>query len=188
MSLAEMKASAEKEAAKRNQIPDGKYRVRLADWEFGKTQKRKLDQYVLTWKILKVIELDEEQDEDFNEEDVKGKKRKTRYMTSESWGIGPLLDILAQAGADLEKYDKVSDIDTILEAIEDTKMPKAVLTYEHPEGEQYPKTCDISEVENVLGGLDEEDEEDDDDEEDEESEEETPAPKAAAKRKPKAPR
>jgi len=163
MSLADRKKEAEKDVATKNKLPNGTYRVRLSDWLFGKSQK-KADMYTLIWKVIKPIKLTEELPEDMEESDLKGKKRKTRFLTGMSWHMVALLDILEQAGANLEKFDEVSDIDTILEAIEDARMPKAILTYEHDEGEQYPKTCVISEVENVLGDAD-----DDNDEEDEKS-------------------
>lgn len=160
MSLADRKEQAQKEVAQKNKLPNGIYKVRLSDWEFGKSQK-KSDMYTLTWKIIKPIKLTEELPEDMEESELKGRKRKTRFMPGQNWSLVALLDILEQAGANLESFDEISDIDTILEAVEDSRMPKAIMTYEHIEGEQYPKVCDISEVERVLGEDKEEDDEDD---------------------------
>jgi hypothetical protein len=180
MSLADRKKQAEKEIAQKNKLPNGTYQVRLCDWEFGQSQKKN-DMYTIQVKVLKPIELTEELPEDMEEKDLKGKKRKLRFLVGKSYGLNPLLDILEQCGADLEAFDELSDIDTIFETIEDTKWPKATMTYEHEEGEQYPKVCQLSDVENVLSGDDSEDEEEAEEEEEEEAP--APAPKKKAKKK-----
>ncbi|MFO7890676.1 MAG: hypothetical protein R6V04_10095 [bacterium] len=174
MSLADRKATAEKEEAQKNKIPTGVYSVRLKDWQFGKSQKG-ADMYTLTWKLLKVISLENEDGGEGEDLEVKGKERKTRYLPKENWSILQLLNILEEAGADLGAFEEVSDIDTILEEIEDTKMPRAKMTYENVEGKQYPN-IDISDVEGVLAAElpDEEEEEDEDD---------APAPPLAKKKK-----
>jgi len=74
MSLADRKEAAQKEVAQKNKLPDGTYKVRLSDWEFGKSQK-KADMYTLTWKILKALKIDEDQlPEDVDVSDLKGRK------------------------------------------------------------------------------------------------------------------
>lgn len=157
MSLADRKKAAEKEVAAKNKIPNGTYQVKLSDYEFGKSQK-KHDMYTLTWKIIKPLELTGELPEGMEEKDLKGKKRKTRFMPGMGWSLAALLDILEQAGADLEAFEELSEIDDILEMIEDAGTLKATMTYDHPEDEQYPN-IEISDVTKLLGEAEEEGEE-----------------------------
>ena len=179
MSLKDRQETAETEVANQNKIPDGDFRVRLKDWKFGKSQKG-ADMYTLTWKFLKVIgfETPDDVDEDF---EIKGKERKTRYLPGQNWSITALYTLLEGMGVDLSKYNDVSEIDDILELVEDTKMPKATLTLKF--NEKNPKYPDItiSDVEEVLGGSDE-----GEDEGDEGSEPEAaPEPEAKKKKKKK---
>ena len=187
MSLADRKKKAEAEQAMRSKLPNGTYEVRLADASFGQSQK-KSDMWTLEWKILKALDIGE-LPEGVTKADLKGRKRKTRYVLSQNWAVAKLLDILEMAGADLDKYEDMADLDDIFEQIEDTKMPKAILTYEHLEGEQYPKVCEISDVEKVLVPSEDDEELDDVDDLDEEDvedidEDDVPEekPKSRAKR------
>ena len=106
MSLAERRETAKKEEAIKNSMPKGTYKVRLFDWKYGKSQKKK-DMYTLCWKIRKPIKLEEDLPEGMEISDLKGKKRNTYYLPSENWSLIKLLDFLESAGANLEKYDDV---------------------------------------------------------------------------------
>ena len=159
MSLANRKAQAQKENALKNKIPDGTYQVRLSDWEYKKSQKNK-DMYVLKWKLLAPIEVKEEIPEGMK---IKGKIRNTYYVTAVPGMLDKLLGLLESTGADLEQYDDLDDLPNIFEAIEDTKMPKGMLTYEHPDDAQFPTKCEISDLEKVLAMEEVEEEEEEDD-------------------------
>lgn len=147
MSLAERKEAAQKEEEQKNKIDNGFYSVRLKDWKFGKSKGGK-EMYTLTWKILTgLMDLEEKKFKDPKEH--KGKERKTFYVVSQNWSLVALLDIVESAGADLEAMEEVAEIDDVFEEIEDTKMPKAKMRLEHPEGERFPKIA-ITDVEEVL--------------------------------------
>jgi len=141
MSLADRKKQAQEEEKTKNQLADGDYQVRLKDWKFGPSKKGK-DMYTLTWKIMALIGAT-------GNGSIKGKERRTYYVVSLNWSLVALLDILEQAGANLEAVEDESEIGNILEQIEDTKMPKAIMTVENREGEQHPNIT-ISQVEQVL--------------------------------------
>jgi len=147
MSLADRKKAAQQEEEQRNKIDNGFFSVRLKDWKFGKSKGGK-EMYTLTWKILSMLsDLDEKEVEDPKAH--KGKERKTFYVLSQNWSLVALLDLVESAGADLEALEEVKELDDVLEEIEDTKMPKAKMRLEHPEGERFPKIS-ITDVEQVL--------------------------------------
>ena len=170
MSLADRRVTAKKEEEQKNKIADGEYSVRLKDWKFGKSKGGK-DMYTLTWKILKKLNPGKKEDATAD----KGKERRTFYLPSYNWSIVALLDLIEGMGANLEAMEEYSEIDDVMEEVEDTKMPKATMALEHEEGKQHPN-IEIKDIEKVLKPKKEEkkkastkkpvDDDDDDDDDD----------------------
>lgn len=150
MSLADIQENAKREQVARNRKPDGLYRVKILDWELRKSAVKKIDMYIITTKIIKIISLDSDLPEGREEEDYKGKKFALKFFPKYSFSLDGLLDIIKGCGVDLNNYEGLSDIPRALDDIEDAGWPKADLRYEHPEEEQHPKVCELSNIEKVI--------------------------------------
>jgi len=160
MSLEQRAEKSKKEQAAKFAIPDANYLAKIYDWAKTKTLNSGVDQFVIKWKLIKVLEKADKTDDLWDEFEVKGKKIDTdKYGLDEDWKWTPLFDLLKKTGLDVSQCEEPIDMEEVLEELEDAGYVKCEIKVFNKKTKQGGMRKDITVLEVMPLKLEEPEEE-----------------------------